>query len=94
MPTLDEVVAAAKTLPYVEARLLKMRAPLKEKTMFGPAGRQVLHSNGEKMILGPDGEPIKIVEDPLGGVQVEHGDHLHAVIRPRTVTKGARSQEI
>lgn len=94
-PRLDQVVAAAsKTLPFVEARLLKMRALPKEKTMFGPAGRQVLHSTGERMIYAPNGHPIKITEDPLGGVQVEHDDHLHAVVRPPTVTKGARAEEI
>lgn len=94
MSQLDDVAAAAKTLPWVEARLLKMRAPLRERTVFTPAGRTVLHSNGERRLVGPDGEPIKVVQDPFGGVQVEHGEHLHAVIRPPTVTKGAKPQEI
>lgn len=95
MSRLDDVVSAARSLPkFVEAHLLEMRAPLKERTMFGPAGRCVLRSKGERTIYGPNGEPIKIVEDEFAGVQVEHGEHLHAVVRPRTVTKGARAERI
>lgn len=71
-----------------------MRAPLRERTIFGPAGRARVHLPGERMILSPTGEPIKIVEDELHGVQVEHGDHLHAVVRPRTITKGANAERI
>jgi hypothetical protein len=80
-PTLDE---------YVQAFLKAMRAPLKERTQFGPAGRAVIRSNGVRTIYGPNGEPIKVVEDPLHGTQIEHGDHLHAVVRPSTVTKSSR----
>jgi hypothetical protein len=80
-PTLDE---------YVQAFLKAMRAPLKERTQFGPAGRAVIRSNGARTIYGPNGEPIKVVEDPMHGTQIEHGDHLHAVVRPATVTKSSR----
>lgn len=72
-PTVDQ---------YVAAYLTAMRAPLKQRTQFGPAGRAVIHSDGEKVIYGPDGTPIRIIEDTLHGTHVEHGDHLHAVVRP------------
>lgn len=75
-PSLDE---------YVQAFLTQMRAPLKERTQFGPAGRSVIRSSGERVLLGPKGDRIRVIEDPLHGTQVEHGDHLHAVIRPETV---------
>lgn len=82
-PTLDE---------YVQAFLTSMRAPLKERTQFGPAGRAVIRSDGERVLLGPRGEKIRVIEDTLHGTQVEHGDHLHAVVRPgvmrvRTTTR-------
>ena len=72
---------------YVQDYLTKMRAPLREKTVFTPAGRTVLHSDGELIIYSPRGEPILVVEKPEGGTQVEHGDHLHAHVRPQCVTK-------
>lgn len=72
-PTLDE---------YVAAYLTAMRAPLKERTQFGPAGRAVIRSAGERVLYGPKGQPIRVLEDELHGTQVEHGDHLHAVVRP------------
>lgn len=95
MARLDDVAAAARSLPeFIEGNLTRLRAPLKQRTMFGPAGRAVLHSPGERLIYGPRGEPIKVVEDEMQGTQVEHGDHLHAVVRPQTVTKGARAERI
>ena len=51
-PTLDE---------YVQAFLTHMRAPLKTATTFTPAGRTVLHRDGERVIFGPRGEKIKVV---------------------------------
>jgi len=71
---------------YVQAWLTKMRAPLKRRTQFGPAGRAVIRSTGERIIYGPNGQPIRVIEHPEGGNQIEHGDHLHAVVRPRTLT--------
>lgn len=76
-PTVDD---------YVRAFLTSMRAPLKHSTTFTPAGRTTLRHAGERVIYGPKGQPIRVVENPDGGTQVEHGDHLHAVVRPRTVT--------
>ena len=71
---------------YVQAFLTQMRAPLRHRTVFGPSGRAVIRSKGEQVIYGPNGEPIRVIEEPEGGTQIEHGDHLHAVMRPRTVT--------
>ncbi len=68
---------------YVQAFLTAMRAPLKEKTVFTSSGKSVIRSNGEKILYGPNGEPIRVIEDPEGGTQIEHGDHLHAVVRPQ-----------
>ena len=76
VPTLDE---------YVQAFLTSFRAQPKEKTMFTSAGRSVQRSDGERVIYGPKGQPIRVLEDPLSGTQIEHGDHLHAVIRPQTI---------
>jgi hypothetical protein len=71
---------------YVQAYLTQMRAPLKQRTVFGQGGKTVVRSKGERILLGPNGQPIRVVEDPEGGTQIEHGDHLHAVIRPQAVT--------
>jgi hypothetical protein len=80
-PTLDE---------YVAAFLTSMRAPLKERTQFGPAGRAVIRSNGERVLLGPRGERIRVIEDAQQGTQIEHDERLHVVIRPQTTTITAR----
>ena len=87
-PSLDE---------YVQAYLLAMRAPLKERTVFTGAGKQVVRSNGERTIYGPKGEPIRVVELPEGGNQIEHGDHLHAVVRrqnPVTASFSRSTREV
>lgn len=70
---------------YVQKHLTEMRAPLKERTVFTTAGRSVQRAAGERIILGPNGQPIRVIENPDGGNQIEHGDHLHAVIRPRPI---------
>jgi len=82
VPTVDE---------YVQAFLTAMRAPLKQKFMSTVAGRVTLRRDGERVIYGPNGAPIRVVEKvnhadgSSGGNQIEHGDRLHAVIRPPTV---------
>ena len=81
-PTIDD---------YVQAFLTQMRAPLKQSTTFTPAGRTVIHRDGERILYGPRGEKIRVVEDPLHGTHVEHGDHLHAVVRPKPVNTRSRS---
>ena len=75
------------TQEYVNAFLRQMRAELREATTFTPAGRTTLHRQGERVLLAPNGEPIRVIELPEGGNQVEHGDHLHAHVRPVCVTR-------
>lgn len=72
LPHLDE---------YVQAFLTSMRAQPKETTMFTPAGRSTIHAIGERVLLGPRGEKIRVLEHPEGGTQVEQDDKLHAVAR-------------
>jgi hypothetical protein len=75
-PTLDQ---------YVDAyRLMAMRAPLKQRTTFTPAGKTVVHESGERILYGPKGEKIRVIEHPGGATQIEHGDHLHGIVRPKT----------
>lgn len=70
--------------------LRTLRARRREATTFTPAGRTVIHKQGERIIYAPNGDPIRVLEMEDGnGNQVEHGDHLHAHIRPTTVTRGA-----
>lgn len=75
-PTIDE---------YVQAFLSSMRAPLKQRTVFTSAGRTVVHDSGERILYGPKGEKIRVIEQPGHSTQVEHGDHLHGVVRPKPV---------
>jgi hypothetical protein len=84
-PTLDQ---------YVSAFLTAMRAETRKSTVFTQAGRTVVQKSGERVLYGPQGQPIRVVEDPEGGTQVEHGDHLHAVVRPGVVTGRTRSQHV
>ena len=73
-PTLDE---------YVGAFLMGMRAPRSERTVFTSAGRHVVHGKGEKILYGPKGEKIRVIEDENRNTQVEAGDRLHGVARPQ-----------
>jgi hypothetical protein len=77
---------------YVETYLNRMRAPLKESTMFTRAGRTVIHSPGERIIYGPKGQKIRILELDNGNL-IQHGnerghgvEHQHAHVRPKCVT--------
>ena len=76
---------------YVQAFLTQMRAPLRESTQFGPAGRSVIRRPGERVLLGPRGERIRVLENTEHGTQIEHGEHLHAVVRPTPATTRMRS---
>lgn len=68
----------------------ELRAPLKETIISTLAGTMRVRSDGERVIYGPRGEKIRVVEFTEGGNQIEHGEHLHAVVRPPTaeVTSG------
>jgi len=70
---------------WVQQHLTEMRAPLKKRTMFTVAGRSVQRSAGERIVYGPNGQPVRVVELPEGGNQIEQDDRLHAVVRPQTL---------
>lgn len=77
----------------VQKHLLEMRAPLRQRrTVIGRAGTFRSLEDGERVLTLPDGTRVRVIEraDPefgrSGGNQIEHGDHLHAVVRPRTHT--------
>jgi hypothetical protein len=92
-PRLDELARMAKNPNFVANNVTRMRAPLKQRTMFGPAGRAVIHSPGERTLVGPNGAILcRIREDEFGGVQVEEDERLHACVRPPTVTQGAAAE--
>lgn len=86
-PTVEEYVGAMRTAQgYIDRTLTRQRAEIKRTTMFGPAGKAELRSNGERVIYGPNGAALaRVVEDPDGGTQVEENDRLHAVVRPKQV---------
>jgi len=69
---------------FIAANLKQLTAPLKRATVFGPAGRWQRRRTGERVILGPDGTPIRIVQYVDGGTAVEHGiEHRSVVARPQ-----------
>ena len=72
---------------YVEKHIREYQAELRAKTVFGPAGRAVIHSQGERIVLGPNGERLRVVQLPGNATQIEHEDehhdtHIHANVRP------------
>jgi hypothetical protein len=77
---------------FLERYITRLRAPTRKVTRFGPGGRARGERSGEKVIYGPDGSPLRIVEHPGGGVQVEEGDRKHAVIRPPAAVLDAKGQ--
>lgn len=94
-PRIDQLARMAKDPNFVASNVKHMRAPLKRKTVFGPAGRFVAHSPGERVIYGPDNQPLcRVREDEFGGVQIEEDEKLHAVVRPHTITQGASAERI
>ena len=70
---------------YIAAAMQELRADLRERTIFGPAGRAVVRYSGERRIVAPDGTPIKIIELPEGGNQIETDHSLHAHVRPQPI---------
>ena len=68
---------------FVRRNLTTLTAPLKRSTVFGPAGRWTRRRTGERIIYGPHGTPLRVVQYVDGGTAVEHGsDHRSAVARP------------
>lgn len=83
VPTIDE---------YVRAFLTSMRAPLKEQTVSTSAGTTRIRKPGERILYGPKGQPIRVIELPEGGNIVEHGDQQHAHVRARPIRVGLATQ--
>ena len=76
---------------FVAQHLAELRAPLSMRTTFGYGGRSIGADEGERMILGPDGHPIRILENPWGGTQVTTDESQHVMVRPQTIRKGAKA---
>jgi len=70
----------------------ELRAPLKETIISTPGRTMRVHSEGRRVIYSPRGEAILVVEMPEGGNQIEHGDHLHAAIRPMAAVVVGKAQ--
>lgn len=75
-PTIDE---------FISAYLMGLRAPKKERFVSTSGGTARIKVKGERVIFGPRGEKIRILEDENDNTQVEVGDQLHAVVRPLPV---------
>lgn len=83
---LDELAAVVRDPEFVARNSAKFRAPLKSRTQFGPAGRAVIHSAGERVIYGPNGAALcRVVEDEVHNTQIEEADRLHATVRPNPI---------
>lgn len=83
MPTVDD---------YVNAYLLHMRAKPRERFVSTVAGTATVRSDGERVIYGPNGEPIRVLEraperDGSTGNQIETDGRLHAVVRPAALSR-------
>lgn len=86
-PNLDDYVHAFKrATDYIDRTVMHQRAPLRESTMFGPAGKTVIHSKGERIIYGPSGEMIaRVTEDEAHVTQIEEDERLHGIARPESI---------
>lgn len=83
---LDELAAVVRDPEFVARNSSKFRAPLKSRTQFGPAGRAVIHSAGERVIYGPNGAALcRVVEDEAHNTQIEEAECLHGVVRPKPI---------
>ncbi len=76
---------------WIERHLLDMRAqPRQKRTVIGPAGTFRPLEDGERVILGPGGAKIRVVErigdkGSVSGNQIETNEQLHAVVRPASL---------
>lgn len=79
-------VPERNSLDFVQAHLFELRNRRLRDKIISVAGRTMrINLDTERRIYGPDGRPIKIIQRVRGGVNVEHDDHLHAVVRPPTM---------
>ena len=77
------------TLEWVGARVGELRCPQRlRRTLLLGIGARHRHDEmkpGEKVLYAPNGEPLRVVGYENGSVAVEHGEHRHALVRPRTI---------
>lgn len=71
---------------WVQFMLKRLRAERRQsRTVITGAGGQnrarLVDERGERMLYGPTGQPLRVIEWE-GGNQIEEDEHLHAVIRP------------
>jgi len=76
---------------WVQAHLFQMRAERRRpRTIISGAGARFRTAaqadRGERVLYGPHGRPVRIIEYE-GGNQVEEDEHLHAVVRPHAYFK-------
>jgi hypothetical protein len=92
-PSLDNYVNAfRKATDYIDATVMHQRAPLRERTMFTQAGRTIVHSQGERIIYGPNGAMIARVTEDDGShnTHIEEDERLHAIVRPTVIRARGR----
>jgi hypothetical protein len=94
MPSLDDYVHAFKRgADYIDKTVMQQRAPLREHTMFGPAGKTVIHKQGERIIYGANGALLaRVLEDADShNTHIEEDERLHAIVRPTVIRASFRS---
>jgi hypothetical protein len=78
---------------FVQRHLTELRnRELRHRFISTVAGRVRLRLDTERMLRGPDGQAIRVIEDIKHGTHIEHGDHLHAVVRPSTLRMRTKIQ--
>ncbi len=73
---------------WVQMHLKQMRAERRQRKtlIFGSGARnraRLREEKGERILYGPTGQPVRVLEYDGGNQVEERGDKLHAVIRPR-----------
>ena len=73
---------------FVQAALWHARQtrPERHTIITGTGARhraRPLAEKGERILYGPHGQPVRLIEWE-GGNQIEEDEHLHAIVRPST----------
>jgi hypothetical protein len=81
----------------VSERVMTAQCPQKlRRTLLlgvGARNRRDQMTTGERVLYGPNNEPIRVLGYENGSVAVEHGDHRHVVVRPRPVAYDLKRKE-
>ena len=82
------------TTEWVGDRLREFRCPQNlRRTLLTGIGARHRHDEykpGERILYGPNNVPLRVQGYENGSVAVEHGDHRHALVRPRSVNYSFR----